>query len=315
MSMSQKFQCLISVIAPTYNEAENIGEFLTQTTTILDSITNDWEILFIDDGSKDATIDLIKQNHKKDKRIKYVIFSRNFGKEAALTAGLKYAKGQVVIPMDVDLQDPPSLIPQLYEKWKEGYKVVLATRKKRDGDSAVKKITASLFYRIIGKLSQVKLPENTGDFRLMDIEVVEAINTLPERTRFMKGIFSWVGFDSCTVYYERNGRYKGSVKQNYKKLWNLALDGIFSFSTLPLQIWMYLGSLISLVAFGYTAFLILRAIIFGIDVPGYTSLMTTILFMGGIQLISLGVMGQYISRIYNEVKSRPIYVISQTSQV
>lgn len=303
---------LASVVVPMYNESANIDLFFEALVPILTSIAADWEVICINDGSRDDTAHRVKMWHHRDARIKLVSLSRNFGKETALTAGLFHASGRCVIPMDADLQDPPELIPQMIAKWREGAKVVLATRQFRSGDGFLKKLTAHWFYAIIGRLSRTDIPKNTGDFRLMDREVIEAIRLLPERTRFMKGLLSWVGFTTTQVYYDRPERAAGSTKFNFMSLWSLALDGLFSFTTVPLKIWTYVGAIISLLSFSYALFLIVKTLVSGSDVPGYASIMVAVLFMGGIQLMSLGVMGEYIGRIYRETKRRPLYVIGET---
>lgn len=302
---------LLSIIVPMYNESEGIEVFFSTLCPILSSVTNDWEILCINDGSHDDTLAQLKQRTEADNRIKFISLSRNFGKEAALTAGLQHAYGQAVIPIDADLQDPPEIIPEMVAKWREGFKVVLATRSNRNGDSLFKRLTAGLFYKLLSKLTRFPIPANTGDFRLMDAEVVGIIRLLPERTRFMKGLFAWAGFRSTTIYFERKKRARGEAKQSYSTLWSLAKDGIFSFTTLPLRITTYLGAIISLVSFSYAGWLVLRTIIFGIDVPGYVSTMVAVLCIGGIQLLSLGIIGEYIGRIYRETKQRPHYVIEE----
>lgn len=302
---------LLSVVVPMYNEEAGIEPFFKEIVPALDDITTNWEIVCVNDGSKDKTLELLEKHHKKENRIKVIDLSRNFGKEAALTAGLEEATGEAVVPIDADLQDPPSLISEMVKKWREGYQVVLATRKKRSGDSLLKRATAKFFYKLIGMSSNVDIPANTGDFRLMDRQVVEAVKTLPEKTRFMKGLFAWVGFSTTTIYYDRPKRHSGSSAWSYRKLWRLALDGIFSFTTFPLHIWTYVGVVISSIAFVYVAFLVIRTLVFGVDVPGYASIMASVLFMGGIQLISLGIIGEYITRIYRETKQRPLYIVRE----
>ncbi|MCI5048957.1 MAG: glycosyltransferase family 2 protein [Rickettsiales bacterium] len=309
---SKRLTPMLSIIVPMYNEAEGIPQLMETLKPALDKITQDWELICVDDGSRDSTADAIAECFDADDRIKLVRLSRNFGKEIALTAGLFHAQGDAVIPMDADLQDPPELIAQMVEKWREGYKVVLATRRFRRGDGWFKRQSALMFYRIIRRLSHVAIPKNTGDFRLMDREVVEAIKRMPERTRFMKGILSWVGYPTTHVYYDRPDRAAGESKFNFVKLWKLALDGVFSFSTVPLQIWTYMGAIIASVSFGYAIYLIGRTMLYGADVPGYASLMVAVLFMGGIQLVSLGVIGEYIGRIYRETKRRPLYLVDTT---
>jgi glycosyltransferase involved in cell wall biosynthesis len=299
----------ISVVIPFYNEEANIDQLFKRLETITDSLDIEYEIICVNDGSKDNTLEYLIQHHTRNPVIKVVSLSRNFGKEIALTAGLDYTTGDAVIPIDADLQDPPELIEQLIAKWQEGYDVVYATRGYRWGESWLKRFTANNFYGVMERFSNIPIPRNTGDFRLMDRRVVEAIKKLPERTRFMKGLFSWVGYRQTAIIYDRYPRYKGLTKWNYWSLWNFAIDGITSFSSLPLRMWTYIGCFISLVAFLYAAYLMIRTLIFGIDVPGYASLMVTILFVGGIQLINLGIIGEYIGRIYEEVKGRPLYLV------
>jgi glycosyltransferase involved in cell wall biosynthesis len=235
--------------------------------------------------------------------------SRNFGKEAALTAGIDAARGDAVIPIDADLQDSPELIVRLVEEWKRGFEVVLAKRADRRADSFAKRLTALLFYKVHNSISEPVIPENVGDFRLMDRKVVDAIKQLPERRRFMKGIFAWVGFRSTTIEYVRDPRIAGASRFSAWKLWNLALEGITSFSTAPLRIWTYLGLAVASLAFVYAGFIVMRTVIHGIDVPGYASLLAITLFLGGIQLIGLGVLGEYLGRVYSEAKQRPIYIV------
>jgi len=295
-----------------YNEAEVLPKLFTRLQYCLEKITPDYEIICINDGSRDNTYDLLKQYNAWDSRIKTVNFARNFGKEIALTAGIDYACGNAVIPFDADLQDPPEIIAELVEKWQQGFKVVLATRRNRPGDSWLKRKTAEWFYKAMNKLSTIKIPPNTGDFRLMDAQVVAAARQLPERTRFMKGIFAWVGFPTTTVFFDREARAAGTTSWNYFKLWQFALDGIFSFTTIPLKIWTYIGGFISLFAFIWAIFIALRTIFFGVDVPGYASLLVSTLFLGGMQLLSIGILGEYIGRIYTETKQRPLYLVAET---
>jgi glycosyltransferase involved in cell wall biosynthesis len=302
-------QPLISLIVPVYNESDGIYAFFDRVKPILEGLGK-WEIICINDGSADNTLKILEELHQKDKRIKAISLSRNFGKEAAMTAGLDYANGDVVIPIDADLQDPPELIPSMLDKWHKGAKVVLATRKNRD-ESWLKRKSANGFYGLMGKVSTVKIPKNTGDFRLMDRQVVEAIKQLPERTRFMKGLFAWAGFPTEVIHFDRPQRHAGTTKWNYFKLWKFALDGIFSFTTLPLKIWTYIGMFISFLSFIYGSYLIIHTMVSGVDVPGYASIMVVMLFLGGIQLMSLGIIGEYIGRIYRETKHRPIYLIEK----
>ncbi len=300
---------LISIIIPMHNEAEGVVALFNRLVPCVREVTEDFEILCVDDGSTDSTLSELENCRDQDERIRIISLSRNFGKEAALTAGLDYARGMAVIPFDADLQDPPELIADMVAEWKKGAKVVLATRSSRSGDSWLKSKSARLFYHMMNRLSTVTIPPDTGDFRLMDREVAEAVRRLPERTRFMKGLFAWVGYSTVTLYFDRDKRYCGNSRWSYWSLWKFALDGIFSFTTVPLRIWTYIGGLISLGSFIAAAYIILRTIIYGVDVPGYASLMVVVLFMGGVQLLSLGIIGEYVGRIYRETKQRPIYVV------
>ena len=310
--MPSHSQPLLSVVIPMYNEADGLAVLFGRLVPILEAIAPEWEILCVNDGAKDDTLAQLRQWHAREPRIRIVSLSRNFGKEAALTAGLNHAQGQAIIPMDADLQDPPELISEMVAKWREGYKVVLATRRTRAGDGWLKRVTAWAFYKLMGSMLTIHLPQNTGDFRLMDRSVIEVLRLLPERTRFMKGLFAWVGFRTTQLYFDREARAVGTAKQSWCSLWRLAKDGIFSFTTFPLRLTTYLGMLISLVAFGYAGWLILRTLLFGVDVPGYASLMAAILCMCGIQLVSIGILGEYLGRIYRETKQRPLYVVEET---
>ena len=299
----------ISVVVPLYNEAPNIDQLFKRLLSVLDQLNLTYEIICVDDGSRDNTLKNLIDYHQRYPKIKVIGLSRNFGKEIALTAGLDYAQGKAVIPIDGDLQDPPELIEELIAKWHEGYDVVYAKRRSRQGESWLKRFTADMFYRVISKMSRVPIPRNTGDFRLLDRRVVMAVKKIPERTRFMKGLFAWVGYKEAAIFYDRPPRYQGQTKWNYWKLWNFAIDGITSFSMVPLKVWSYVGVLLSLFAFFYGSFLIIWTLVSGVDVPGYPSLMVTVLFLGGIQLISLGVIGEYLGRVYEEVKERPLYLV------
>lgn len=299
----------LSIVVPLYNEQDNIEHLFNRLFAVLNPLGLSYEIVCINDGSRDKTLEQLIAYHQRYDVIKVINLSRNFGKEIALTAGIDYASGDAVIPIDADLQDPPELIGKLVEKWQEGYDVVYATRRSRQGESWLKKLTAAAFYRTIGKISQVSIPRNTGDFRLLDRQVVESIKKLPEKNRFMKGLFAWVGYKQTFVEFDREPRFQGETKWNYWKLWNFALDGITSFSLWPLKVWTYVGVFISLVSLLYAFYLVLKTIILGIDVPGYASLMVAILFLGGIQLITLGIIGEYLGRIFLEVKERPLYFV------
>ena len=303
----------ISIVVPFYNEALGIDSFMERLAVVLHGLESkyNFEIMCIDDGSSDATLDALSKAKQLHPNISIIEFSRNFGKEAALTAGLDYANGDALIPMDGDLQHPPELLPLLLQKWEEGFEVVLAQRVNRDTDTFLQKNVARLFYKINQKISQIHIPADVGDFRLMDRRVVEAVKQLRENNRFMKGIFAWVGFHTATVLYEVKARKSGVSSFNAWKLWNFALDGITSFSTVPLRVWTYLGGGVSLSAFFYAVYIFTRTLLYGVDTPGYASLMVAILFLGGVQLIGIGVLGEYLGRVYSEVKARPAYIIRQ----
>ena len=292
-----------------YNEEEVIPSFFSEIRSELNSLEMEWEIICVNDGSKDNTQSLLEDAHLTDPRIKVLSFSRNFGKEAAMTAAMDYATGDAIIPIDADLQEPPSLMGKMIELWRQGYDVVFAKRATRDSDTLIKRKSAEWFYSIFNKMTSVNIPPNVGDFRLMDKRVVEVIRTLPEKDRFMKGLFSWPGFKTTTIEFERQQRAKGQTKFNYWKLWNFALSGITSFSTIPIRIGTYLGFIISILSFIYGSTVIAKTLFWGVDVPGYASLLVVVLFLGGIQLFFLGLLGEYIGRIYKEVKNRPIYVL------
>jgi len=292
-----------------YNEEDNIGEFYSQTKSVLDQLGEPWEIVCVNDGSRDDTLIKLSELHLADPRVKVINFSRNFGKEIALTAGIDHACGQAVIPIDADLQDPPELIVELVAKWREGFDVVNATRRSRQGENILKRMTAGAFYRVLENMADIYIPRNTGDFRLLGRPAVDALKRMPERTRFMKGLFAWVGFRQATVLYDRHRRHAGQTKWNYWRLWNFAIDGIVSFSTIPLKVWSYFGLGVAGMAFLYAIFLTVRTMWYGIDLPGYASLMVVVLFLGGIQLITLGVLGEYLGRIYDETKRRPLYIV------
>ena len=307
--LSNQITVKISVVVPLYNEEENIDVLFSRLLAVLEVLNTSYEVICVNDGSRDNTLKNLVEYHQLYPQIKVVNLSRNFGKDIAMSAGIDYSQGMAVIPIDADLQDPPELIAEMIEKWHEGYDVVYASRRVRIGESWFKRFSAEGFYQVINKLSRVSIPPNTGDFRLIDRRVVESIKKMPERQRFMKGIFAWVGYKQTSILFDREPRYQGQTKWNYWKLWNFAIDGITSFSFLPLKVWTYVGLIIALVSLVYASFLILRTIIFGIDVPGYASLMVAVLFLGGIQLLTLGIIGEYIGRVYEEVKGRPLYLV------
>jgi len=307
---------ILTILVPVKDEEESIARFVARVRRVLDGLADpaakSWEILFVDDGSNDATLAAIISANASEKRVCAVSLSRNFGKEAALSAGLDHARGDAVIPIDVDLQDPPEVIADMIKAWREGSDVVYGVRRNRESDSLPKRLTADFYYRAHNWLSSDKIPEHAGDFRLLDRKVVDVIRKMPERNRFMKGLFAWSGFKQAAVEYDRVEREVGSSKFRYWKLWTLALDGITSASTVPLRVWSYIGVLVALLSFLYAVFIMARTIISGVNVPGYASLMTAILFFGGLQLISLGVLGEYVGRILVETKQRPIYVVRET---
>ena len=302
---------VLSIVVPLHNEADNLKMLFSRVAEVCDRLQVSYEVVCVDDGSKDDTVKRVLAHRSNNSRIKLVVLSRNFGKEIALSAGLDATIGAAVVPLDADLQDPPELLESLLECWRGGYDMVLATRRSRHGDSWFKQWAAKGFYRTIGRLSPIPIPANTGDFRLMDRKVVDAIKQMPERSRFMKGMFAWAGFRTTQVYYDRPPRYRGQTSWSTWKLWNFAVDGIASFSTVPLKVWSYLGALISCLAFGYGTLLVIRTLIWGVDVAGYVSIMVAILFLGGIQLLSLGILGEYLARVYEEVKQRPLYIVQQ----
>ncbi len=300
---------LLTIICPMKNEADNLHAFFARLVPILESVSDSYEILCINDGSDDETLPCLLQARETNPHIRIADLSRNFGKEAALTCGIELAAGDVVIPMDADLQHPPETIVEMVRCWREGYEVVLAKRQSREAEHWARRKTAKWFYSFQNKISEIDIPADVGDFRLMDRKVVEALKRLPERRRFMKGLFAWAGFRQTTITFFCEPRFAGTSKFSGWRLWNFALEGITSFSTLPLRIWTYIGSTISVLALFYAAYLLLKTMIFGRDIPGYASLITSVLFLGGLQLAGLGMLGEYIGRIYGEVKQRPIYVI------
>lgn len=304
----------ISLVVPFYNEEAGVDYFIETISPVLEQVPDtEWELVCVNDGSSDATQQKLIDIAKNDSRLKIVELSRNFGKEAALTAGLDTASGAAVVVIDADLQDPPEVITTMVEKWREGAEVVLGKRIDRSSDSAAKRATASWFYSLHNRISKIKIPENVGDFRLMDRCVVDALKALPEQQRFMKGLFAWVGFRTVTVNYVRASRALGTTKFSAISLWNLALEGITSFSTIPLRIWTYVGCSGALAALFYGFFITVRTIIFGSSVPGYASIFFAVTLLGSIQIISIGILGEYIGRIYVETKNRPIYIIRKVT--
>ncbi len=299
----------ISLVVPAYNESESIKKFLETAVSVLLTTGMSYEIIIVNDGSKDNTLEILLNECNSYECLSIIDLSRNFGKEAALVAGLDAATGKAVIPMDADLQHPPELIPELIRQWQRGYDVVMCRRSSRSTDHWLQRWFASLFYRVHNALAEHSIPEDVGDFRLLDRKVVQALRLLPERRRFMKGIFAWVGFHSTIIEFDVEPRYAGKSSFSGWKLWNLALEGITSFSTVPLRIWTYVGGLVSLIALAYATKVVITTIVSGTDLPGYPSLLSAILFLGGIQLIGIGILGEYIGRIYSEVKQRPVYLV------
>ena len=304
---------VLSFVIPFYNEAPNVEPLYRRLCAVMDHRPESWECVCVNDGSTDSTLLALTALHAQDARIRVIDLSRNFGKEAALTAGLDHAQGQAAIPLDADLQDPPELIPDLIAKWQEGFDVVNAVRLSREGEGWLKRASAHAFYRTFNRLSKIEIPEDTGDFRLLSRPVLDALRQLPERRRFMKGLFAWVGFRTASVFYHRAPRHRGQTTWNYWRLWHFALEGILSFSEAPLRLASYLGFLVSLASFLYALDLLIQTLIFGNPVKGYPSLMVAILFLGGVQLMALGVIGEYLGRVYDESKGRPVYVVRTVS--
>jgi len=300
----------ISIVVPFYREGAGVDLFYAATCPVFTQIPAlDFEVVCIDDGSDDDTLQRLIAIAESDHRYRVIELSRNFGKEAALTAGLDAATGDAVIPIDADLQDPPELMPEMINEWLKGAEIVLARRVDRASDSVLKRTSAEMFYGFHNRLADIQIPANVGDFRLMDRIVVDALKQFPERQRFMKGLFAWVGFRTVTIDYVRNPRVAGATKFSGWKLWNFALEGITSFSAAPLKFWSYLGGVGALATFAYAIFIVTRTLIYGIDVPGYASLLVAVLFFGSLQLVSVGMLGEYIGRIYIETKHRPLYLI------
>ena len=301
----------LSLVVPCYNEADNVETLQARLAAVLDGTGCSWEIIYVNDGSRDLTLPRLEAMHARDRRVGVVNLSRNFGKEIALTAGLEHARGAAVVVIDADLQDPPELIPELVAGWRDGYDVVYAQRRAREGETWLKKTTASGFYRLMASLGGVPLPRDTGDFRLMSRRAVDALLRLREHHRFMKGLFAWIGFPSKAVPYDRDARHSGGTSFTYWRLWNLALEGITSFTVMPLKVASYFGLCVSLLAGIYAAQVMVRTILFGNPVAGYPSLMAVILFLGGAQMLTLGVMGEYLGRVFNETKQRPLYLVER----
>jgi len=303
---------LISVLIPAYNEEQVLDQLMVRLGNLAnDNKAYDFEFLFINDGSKDKTLEIIKGYAEQDNRVSYLNLSRNFGKEIGMIAGLDHVQGDATVIIDADLQDPPELIPEMIKFWEEGYDDVYAKRKSRDGESWFKKFTSRQYYKTLQRVTHVPIQEDTGDFRLLDRRVVEAIKQFRDTQRNAKAIFSWVGFHKKEILYDRDPRAAGETKWSYVKLINLAIDGITSFTTAPLRLSTYVGATISFLTFIYLLYLVFRTIFFGTDLAGYPSMMAVILFLGGVQLLSLGIIGEYVGRIFNETKQRPLYLIEE----
>lgn len=303
-------QPLISILTPMYNEEQVIDLFFERMEHAITGLDCRFEFVCVNDGSRDRTWEILANRAARDARVVVVNLTRNFGKEAAITAALDFARGDAVIPIDADLQDPPDLIPQFIAKWREGYDVVYGVRRQRRSDTFGKRTTSGLFYDLFNKLADVKIPADVGDYRLMDRSVVENLKRLPERNRFMKGLFAWVGGRSIAIEFARQARAAGSTKWNYWRLWNFALEGITSFSTAPLRVWSYVGLSVAAIGCLFALYLVVLVLTRGADVPGYASIMVAVLVLGGLQLLSLGLIGEYIGRVYMETKQRPAYLVS-----
>ena len=301
----------LSIVIPAYNEEAVLGEFHRRLAAVLDTLPMTAEVVYVNDGSSDATRSLLVALREADARVAVIDLSRNFGKEIAMSAGLDHAHGDAVVVIDADLQDPPELIPDMLSAWREGFDVVLMRRRSRAAESWFKKATARGFYRAIGRMGTIDIPENVGDFRLLSRRAVAALRRFPERSRFMKGLFAWIGFPCRELDYDRDGRHAGETKWNYWRLWNFALEGITSFSVVPLKAASYVGFATALVAFGFGVYVIGKTLLFGDAVRGYPTLIVVVLFLGGLQLMALGIIGEYLARMFIEVKQRPLYLVQQ----
>src|SRR3954468_22119358 len=304
---------VLSIVAPAYNEERNVAEFLAALVPVLESIGESFEIVFVNDGSRDGTLGMLAAAASQDRRIKVVGLARNFGKDIALSAGLAHASGQAVIPIDCDLQHPVGVIPAFVAKWREGHDMVLGVRSRRDEEGFLRRTASRAYYKVMRMMTSVEIPPNAGDFRLIDRKILDVINRMPERHRFMKGIFAWPGFKVAAIEFQAHVRANQTRSSwIFFKLWRFALDGLFSFSTAPLKIWTYVGVVSALSAFVYLAITVIQKLVFGIDVPGYASLLSLLLLFNGLHMISNGIQGEYIARIFEEVKGRPLYVVGQT---
>ena len=303
---------LVSIVIPVLNEAANLANLVARLTPVLDGLDVDWELVFVDDGSTDATLSLLRSQHGADPRIKAVSLSRNFGKEVALAAGLRYARGDAAIMIDADLQHPPELLSQFIARWREGYQVVYGRRMDRATDSAARRFVSQIYYKLFNALVETDIPEGAGDFRLLDRKAIDAMNRIGEASRFNKGLFSWIGFKSIGVPYMVAERADGGGSRwNVRRLVHFALDGLTSFSTIPLRVSTLLGLAVSIFAFCYAVMIVAETVLFGIKVPGFPSIMISVMFFAGVQLIFLGIIGEYLGRVYEEVKARPLFLVAE----
>lgn len=302
---------LVSIVVPAFNEQEVLAEFHRRTVAVMGGLDVDYEVVFVNDGSTDATLQEMARLRSEDPNVTIVDLSRNFGKEIALTAGLDHAAGDAVVVIDADLQDPPEIIPDMVEQWRNGFHVVYAQRTAREGETWIKRATAHAFYRVMQLFGPVRLPVDTGDFRLMSRQAVDGLLKLRERHRFMKGLFAWVGYSQTAVPYRRDARHAGATKWNYLKLVNLSIEGLTSFTVVPLRMSMYLGLATAMMAFLYGLWIVFKTFAYGDPVQGFPTIMVTILFLGGVQLIALGVIGEYLGRVFNETKQRPLYLVQR----
>lgn len=303
----------ISVIIPVYNEEKNIQNLYDRLSEVMQNLNVSYELIFVNDGSKDASIGLIKVLAKKYKEVKYIDFSRNFGHQIAVTAGLDKTSGDAVVIIDADLQDPPELIADMYQKRKEGFEVIYAKRKNRKGESFLKLLTAKVFYRLLAKMTSISIPVDTGDFRMIDKKIVEVLREMPEKNKYLRGQISWVGFNQTFVEYDRQERQAGATGYTYRKMLHFALDGITAFSDVPLKVVTYFGFIVSIIAFFVAIYALFAKFVWENSVPGWTSLMIAILFIGGIQMIAIGIIGEYLSRMNHNIRNRPLYIIRESN--
>jgi glycosyltransferase involved in cell wall biosynthesis len=302
----------LSIVAPAFNEARNVFDFLGALVPVLEKVGETFEIVFVDDGSRDDTLALLVAARAKDPRIKIVALARNFGKDVALSAGLAHARGRAIIPIDCDLQHPVELIGEFVRLWKAGADMVVGVRSKRTEEGWARRTASRMYYGMMRRMNDVQIPANAGDYRLMDRKIVDVINQMPERCRYMKGIFAWPGFHTVTVEFQANVRVGDKSRWSFFKLWRFALDGLFSFSTAPLKVWTYIGGLSAAGAFVYLLITLIQKLVFGIAAPGYASLLIVLLFFNGLLLLSNGIQGEYLARIFEEVKGRPLFVVGKT---